>query len=575
MPDLDYPKLIKEQELELSGLHTRMDDDRKLLYLNKYELQDANKKKVKDVIHVTLNKPAVFASNVISALNSTRQQIAVDSDDTKVKTAEIEVFLGAAFAAANQMSITSGDPVLDFFTDTQACIRGRVCRRVLFRIENGVLITDITSWDTRFVTGEVDKDGKGWRAYKSYRSRRDIEADYGKVIEGKYEWVSDVWDDEHNEVWVGNERIKLNKDGTPRTEEHGWGFCPVVHQIVPLGYGNILMDNDRIQYEGESIFFLIRDLIPQLNMWLSILQTLNLKTVKGPMKQKLENGGEPSEYEDATGIGTITSMKPTEDIARIDYGDAIRATQLAYQAIEKGLQEGSYTDIDIGNVKQPFSAVALITIGESKDQVYLPRLATREALNKITADMLIKQTIMEAKREGMTEVEVGTPGHKKSFKIADLEGEYEITFRSFLKSPKTDIARIAMADQAKTWYPRIYTYEHILQVEDSKGLQRQWYSEVAEKLSPNVLRNRVIMNLLEMAEDGDENAAVEAQIMAAEIGATIDQIKQGIIPPPPAPSGNGEKPTEPLIPLLGKGGQVGGIPRVAIGSASPEEEGIE
>ncbi len=45
MPDLDYPKLIKEQELELSGLHTRMDDDRKLLYLNKYELQDANKKK--------------------------------------------------------------------------------------------------------------------------------------------------------------------------------------------------------------------------------------------------------------------------------------------------------------------------------------------------------------------------------------------------------------------------------------------------------------------------------------------------------------------------------------------------
>jgi len=571
----DYLKEIKEQETELLGLHGRMDDDDKLLHLAKYIMKDATGQTVKDVVNVTLNKPAIFASNVISALNAAEQQIVVISDNSKINTAEIEDFLKSAFASANQMAMASGDAPLNFFTDTQACIRGRAARRILFRIENGKLIPDITSWDTRFVYGEVDREGKGWRAYKCYRSGRDIQKDYGRVIQGKNEWVTDIWDDEHNEVYLGTERITVEKDGkTPRTEEHGWGFVPVVHQIVPLGYGNILMDDDRLKYEGESLFFMIRDLVAELNRWITILQTLNLKTVKPPMKQKLEGGGEPSEYEDVTGSGTVTAMKPSEDIARIEYGDAIRATQLVYQAIEKALQEASFTDIDIGNFNQTLSAVALVKIGEGKNQVFLPRLETREALNKDTANMLIRQTIMEAKREGMAEVEIGTPGHKRSFKIADLEGEYEITFKNFLKSPTMDVARMAIVNQSRDIYPRRFAYENILQVEDPKGLQRQWYSEVAEKISPNILRNRVIMNLLEMAEDGDENAAVEAQILAAEMGATIDQIKQGILPPP-IPSGNGEKPGEPLIPLLGRGGEIGGIKREAIRSASPKEEEAE
>ncbi len=573
MPDLDYLKLIKEQEAELLGLHGRMDDDDKLLHLAKYIMKDATGQTVKDVVNVTLNKPAIFAANVISALNSSEQQIVVNSDDSKIKTTEIEDFLNAAFTAANQMALASGDAPLNFFTDTQTCIRGRACRRVLFRIENGKLIPDITSWDTRFVTGEVDKDGKGWRAYKSYRSRGDIKADYGKVINGKYEWVTDVWDDTHNEVWVGNERITVEKDGeTPRTEEHGWGFVPVVYQIVPLGYGNILMDDDRIKYEGESLFFMIRDLVSELNRWVTILQTLNLKTVKPPMKQKKKGGGEPSEYEDVTGMSTITAMDTDEDIARIEYGDAIRATQLVYQTIEKALQEASFTDIDIGNFKQTLSAVALVKIGEGKSQVFLPRLTTREALNKDTADMVIRQTILEAKREGMTEVEVGTPGHKRSFKIADLEGEYEITFKSFLKSPTMDVARMAIATQAREIYPRLFTYEHILQVEDPKGLERDWYSQQAELLSPTVLKYRTIMKLAEKADEGDENAADEVSIMTAEMGVTLDQLKQGIIPPAQQPS-NGQKPARPVVPLLGKGGQVGGLQR--IGSASPEEGGTE
>jgi len=572
---MDYPKLIKEKEQEFLGLTGRMDDDRKLLYLDKYIMKDARGKKVKDVVNVTLNKPGVFASNVISALNSTRQQIVCESDDSKVKTAEIEQFVNLAFSSANARIVSQGKATLNFFTDTQSCIRGRAARRVLFRVEDGVIIPDIASLDTRFHTYDVGENGLAWSGYKTYRSKGDIEAEYGIVTDGKFTWVSDVWDAEHNEVWVGNQRISRNKDGTERIEEHAYGITPVVLQIVPLGYGNILLDDDRLMYEGESIFFMIRDLVPQLNMWISILQTLNLKTVKGPAKQKKKGGGEPEEYDEVMGMGAITAIDVDEDIARIDYGDAIRATSLVYQAIEKAMQEGSYTDIDIGNVKQPFSAVALITIGESKDQVYLPRLASREMLNKATAEMLIRQVRQESKALG-TSIKMGTPGHKKGFNVSDLEGEYEITFKSFLKSPKTDIARMAVATQAERYYDPVTILEDVLQVEDPKAIMRKRYYFMAEKIDANILRHRIIMNLVEMAEDGDENAAYEAQIMAVSMGLTLDQIKSGqVMPTVPTMSGNGEQPTEPIVSLLGKGGSVGGIPRAAIGSASPEEEGTE
>jgi len=562
----DYPKLIKDRERELLGLYGRMDDDRKLLYLANYVMKDAKGKDVRDVVNVTLNKPSVFASNVISALNSTRQQVVVESDSSKVETADIEEFIQAAFDTANYARVNAGEAHLNFFADTQCCIRGRAARRVLFRIEDGVLKSDIQSWDTRFVTYEQSDEGLAWAAYKSYRGKAQIEAEYGHVIPSQYGWVSDVWDSDHNEVWIGNDKVL--------EQEHFYGFCPVVLQIVGLGYGNILMDDDRLKYEGESIFYMIRSLVPELNRWITILQTLNLKTIKPPIKQKKKGGGEPEEYEDLTGMGAVTAIEPEEDIARIDYGDAIRATQLVYQAIEKGLQEGSYTDIDIGNVKQPFSAVALITIGESKDQVYLPRLAARETLNQATADMFIRQVVQVAQQEGMATVELGLPGHKRAFKVSDLEQEYQISFKSFLKSPKTDVARMAIAQQAQEFYDPMMILEDVLQVENPKEVMRKRYYYMAEKIDPNILRHRVIMNLLEMADEGDEDAEIEAEIMAASMGVSIEQIKQGQIAPAAAPA-NGQNRQEGLLPLLGKGGTVGEIPRAAIRSASPDEAGTD
>ena len=543
---MDYLQLVKEKEEEEDALYKRMDADTDMLYLKKFLLKDTRGREVPDIVNVTLNKPAVFAANVISAVNAVKQQVIVESDDRSVDTTEIEAFQTAAFAGANSRLMRQGEPLLNSFADVQLAVRGRMARRILFRKKGGEIIPDITSWDGRYLRYEMGDNGPEWAAYTTTRTKAEIEAAYPQaVVKGKTGQVIDVWDSLHNEVWVDE---KLVSDAP-----HSYGETPVVIEKVPLGYGAILMDKDRIEHDGESIFFLIRDIVPQLNMLLSILQTLNLKLVKAPMQYANKEGAqaEPPEYDDATSSGSMTAVDLGGGIVPVNYGDARQAAQMAYNMMEKAIQEGGYTDIDIGNVRQPFSAIALITIGESKDQVYLPRLAAKENLNVQTAEMFTRQILQLS-----GEIKLGAPGHMRTFQAGKIAGEYTTNYRYFIKSPKTDIARMAVAQVAERFYPRKYILSEVLQVEDVNGVEREWNRQQAELLSPNVKRHRVIMALLEEAEKGDENASREAMLMAQEMGVSIELLKKGIMPESQAKGGAGSS----QIPLLGQSGQTGALP---------------
>ena len=557
---MDYLSLVKEKKQDVARLDARMQADVNLLRLDKYVMRDSQGHIVPDIINVTLNQPALFAANVIAGLSGAVEQIVVESEDRSVDTAGLEDFLGHAFAAANSLrakvvSVSS----LNEFADIQFCTRGRTARRVLFREENGEVVPDITPWDGRWVYYEMGRNGLVWAAYSTRRNRERILREYGVKVAGKDAEVLDVWDMEHNEVWI---------EGLKRMEQaHPHGYVPVVLGIVPVGYGDVLVETEQLETEGESIFFLIRHIVPELNRLASILQTLNMKAVKPPVVQRRRVGGEPSEYEDAVGMGSITGMEVGEDITIVNYGDARRAAEMLYGIMSQALQKGSITDIDLGSLQFPLSAVALVTLGEGRDQVFLPRLQAKARLNQQTAEMLIRQVM----QIGGT-VELGLPGHKARFSTAKLGGEYEIAFQYHNKSPKTDIARLAMATQAERWLDTETILKDILQIEDWQGVLARRYYYMAEKVDPNILMHRIIMAMLDLAEKGDENAAREAKLMAARLGATLAQVKAGQIPEArPAPQ---ERAEPPLIPLLGGRGQVGGIPASAQGPA-PIGAGLE
>ena len=546
MAETDYKKAIEDKKSERMDLHTRMDNDRKLVELNAYTLTDVNGKEIPNSISVTLNDTAVFAANVESSLGKATEQVVVESDDEDLDTAYIEDFVRAAFASANTMLTRSGKFPLNPFFDQQMCRRGRGAARCYFRMDKKTktLITDIVPWDTRYVYGKMGPDGLEWIAYETNRPKGLIKAKYKKADisgeESEEVLVWDIFDREHNEIWAEEKLIF--------EQPHPFDYVPAAFQLVPMG--SMQADKDSLVHQGESIFFLIRDLIPELNRLVSIIQNLNMKALDNAMLWKSEGGidATPPKHPDLTKPGSVTSADIGGGLEPVSYGELKRSAYLLHSMIETRIQRGSLSSIDLGTLDFQLSAVALIEIGEGRDQVFLPRLGTRGLLNQQLAQMLIEQTI----QTGATSIEIGPRGHKRSFDVSKLEGEYDVAFKYFIKSPKVDAARSAIAQSQRGLIPDRSLRRDTLQREDPEGDERWLRWEEAERLSPAIKMNRTIQALLDMAKRGDKHAEFEAEIMSAEMGVNLKQLLAGDIQQVPKPEE--ELKPEPLMPVLGAAG---------------------
>lgn len=564
MADKDYKQLVEDKKTELSSLHERQDNDRQLVELAKFTLKDVNDKAVPNSISVTLNDPAVFAANVESSLGKATEQVIVESDDKNLDTTYIEDVIKASFAAANSRLTRQGRFPLNPFFDQQMCRRGGGAARCLFRMnkKTGQLIADIVPWDRRYVYYGMGADGMDWVAYETTRSKDKILAEYPKSdITDEEAIVLDVWDDKNNYVWIGEELIK--------TQKNPYGYPPVVLQLVPMG--SMLADKDSLASQGESIFFLIRDLVPELNRLVSIIQSLNMKALDNALLWKSEQGIEatPPLHKDLTTPGAVTAADIGGGAEPVNYGELKRSAYLLHSMIETRIQRGSLSSIDLGTLDFQLSAVALIEIGEGRDQVFLPRLGARGLLNQQLAEMIIDQIL----KTGATSVEIGSRGHKRTFDTRKLQGEYEVAFKYFIKSPKIDVARFSMAAAAGGLIPDKAKRRDILQRENPEEDERQLRWEEAERLVPAIKMRRDIEALLELAKRGDKSAEAEAKLMADALGVTVEQMLSGSAGQLPKPE-EAAKP-QPLVPLFGgKGG--GSAKRAAELKATPRaEEGEE
>lgn len=542
---MDYKQAVKNEDSRLSELDARMDADVLLRDLEKYIMKGMDARgfptnKIPNIVNVTLNRPAVYYYNIVSALGSTSEQVIVESEDDKLDTAYIEDFQKAAFASADAKLKKGGFHKLNPYFDDQACIRGRIAARCLFQMVDGVLIPDIKYWDTRYVRYGMGVDGLEWASYETLRSKSDIESEpwaekYGVKVSGKEAKVLDIWHKEGSELYVADAKIF--------EQPHAFGFTPVAIEIVSLG--SMLSDKDNVAREGESLFFLIRGVIPELNRLASIVQTLNTKSALPPMKQKKRGGGTASKHEDITAMGANTAMEPDEDVAPIDFGDAQRSATIALGMFDEAMREGSLSSADLGTIgSPPASGIRAIIAGENKDQIVFPRLNAKAGMNEQLAEMFTAQVIQIG-----GSVELGDKGHKRTFDTGKLNGEYSTTFKYKVKSAVLDAGLYSLAASAGNLIPNKAKRTEILQREDPEGDEEQLRIEEAERLSPGVKRRRTIEALIK--HDRPE----EAEIMSDEAGIELEKLLAGEIPQLPT-----EKPQEPKQVLSLFGGATGGQP---------------
>jgi len=517
---------ITDKEAYCKPLWSRMDSDTDLLNVANRILYDtaSDPKKVPNSIFVPLNDLIVFATTVESYLSDAQEQLSVTSEDKNLDTAEVESFIKAVWKAVDarwRKGIGTGGKQLTFnpFLDQQTTRRGRTSIACIFRIENDELICDMRSWDSRYSVQGFDSKGHAYSSYLTTRIPDLVAQEYPKIklpSTNELVEVRDVWTRTDNEVWIA---------GQKEVYPHSYGEVPVVHEIVPIGA--MTMDNNSLKYEGESIFLMLRDIFPKLEDYASIIASLNMKELDHALQEKVEKDdltGNPPLHDQVTDPRSVT--KTTGGFSPVPIGELKTQAESLHQMLETRMQRGGISNFDMGTFSQAMSAVALIRVGQGRDKVYSPRLSTRGLAKQDLTEMFIRQILAEVKRTGKRTLTIG----RQTYDVSILQGQFDIEYKYSIKDATIDAARQSIASAQRGTLPARAILTGTLQREDPDGDLRQMYIEQAERDFPTIRKYRIIKALAEEAEKGDDDADIEAQMAAAELGITLDQVLAGNIP---------------------------------------------
>ena len=565
-----YYELVKENAIEREDLTARQDADVLLRNLKAYVMKSFDgKTPVEGVFNQTLNRPKVMSSFIIAALGNTSEQIIVETEERNLDTDYIKDFRRLAFAAANIRLLRQGLWELNPYLDEQSCIRGGAAARPLFRKVNDVLISDITYWDYRYVNYEIGTEGTVWASfgYGTKRKKAAIESEeWAKELKAKGKdkaicniakeaEIVDIWTPEHNEIWLDGKEVF--EQPHPYKWPDGTRYCPVVIQNVPLG--SMLSDKDDIKHQNESIFFLIREAIPELERLVTIIQTQAFLTLYPSIEIASKEGGkiDPEtlpEYDKLMRPKAVSGADIGGGTRIISQGDANRAAMMAMERMDRNMNEGGFIPRQLDSPAP--SGIALIIEKEGKDVIYLPRLKLKSSMKTALGDMFTAQVI----QLGGT-VEIGTPGHKREFETNKLKGQYEVTHKFSVTSLATNAGLASLAAAYGNLISDRAKRRDILQREDPDGDERWLSYEEARRTIPAIRFAGWAEDLIALEKDE------YAKMIADFAGVQLEQLLSGNaqMPKPEV----GKEPTQ-VLSLFGGG--VGRGRRPKLPQESPAEE---
>ncbi len=530
----DNLELVKTKKEEMQSLLSRMDADKDLVF-GGYKMKNLDGQETPQVINVTMNKARVFGMRATAILSAAIQQAVVEGKDiSDTQCAYIEDFQDDMNYEIDNRLSKRGLTGMFPFSCEQANYRGRIAGRCILREEKGVFVPDVIPLDTRFFFTEEGADKMIWGAFETTRSRARLKQEYGKDIGRESEVVTDFWNSDINEVFIGDEKIKQDKNK--------YGYPPFVLSIVPSG--SMLQDADMLEHRGESIFFPNRDVYPHYNFIASVLQTLTVMSFRGAMQFGSEAGPLAQKPEKPPfGVDVVIPTGLQDFFRQVPVNDINNAARLMYSMLEGALQQGSLSDIFYGNLRFPLSGAALHTIFEPANMIFLPRLQALATYYQELHRMVIKQFIALGKTLKLGE-------NQREYLPKQLEGTYTLKYTYFSTSPLQDMANVSTAQAYGGLISDDTKRREILKIKDPDGEMQKIRDEMAEKLDPAIMLRRTIESLLEQKKDE------EAALLIESLALLLMQRRGGGQPMPQgtAPGEKRKGIPEEALPLFGGGG---------------------
>jgi len=548
---------IKAKETERGPLFKRMDRDEELYFLKPYVMTyPGSDKPMKNVVNVTYNDAATFAVRAIATLGSAEKQPVVSGRDLPAKKATtIEHFIDDVSYTIDDYLFRQGILALDPWLNEQICIRGHIGARVTFYKEGNTLIPDLLPMDMRYFSFDMGREGMDWGSYTTYRTEADIKSE---LVEGtektqiknmtgkeddKYE-VVDFYNSGDNIIFIGGTEHK--KQG------HKYGEPPFVYA---KSAGSMLKSPGAVKHDGESIFWMNRDLLDEMSRVASILQTLNMMSFSAGLMYESKAGTKAKPpKKPPIGYAFITPVELGGGYKSMPINDIKNATRLFYATLDRRLQQGGLSAIDYGNLTFPLSAVAITRLSTSRDQIFLPRIQAKAIFYQQLFKMIIRQYI----KLGI-KAKLGREGQETEYDPEDLKGDYQIHFKFKTESAEQRIANLSINQAAKGELSRRTRMEMYMGVEDPEGEEERLALEEAEQMDEALFLYNRCGKLIAKGEN------TQAWILYFRLQNVL-RARQGI--PQPllqATVKKGEKPGgSQLMPLVGQGHAAGTMaPEVA------------
>ncbi len=553
---IDYYRLVTDKIGEFSNLVNRMDEDKDLIRLKDFTLVDPDDKNAPDVDNVTLNGPMIFFNRVCNTLIAANMQTEVTGEGLEDKeTTLIEDFFRDILLGADERLLWRGIHGLMPFNIQQACGRGRMSTRVTLRMDGEKFIPDVLPNDSRRVVYEHGVEGLKWVAPQYHRSKAQILDQYGIEVNTTTAIVTDFFDDELERIFIDDQLANEKK--------HPYGCVPFVITLCPAGI--MFQDEDMVALEGESILAPDRKLWTEINKLASILMTLTVQSFYGGLQYESEDGRRAKQpVLPPYGKKVVVPVdKGTKGYFSMPVNDVRNATRWLYEMLSSALQKGSLPEVSYGSLSFPLSAVAVKSLAQAEDPIYLPRMQGLAIHNQSICRMLQQQYVMLG-----VNAKLGEIGAQKEYSYRDLDKEFSIKFRFFANSPTQDIANISMASAARNvGYSDDTIRRTILKMENPDGEKMKRRAEEAERLDPALMLFNQGHSLI------DAERYIEAELVLQSLERMLRQrAMAGTMPQLPMPEKTKESnPGRELMPLLDQSGGRAKVPAEQLPGGEAEE----
>ncbi len=435
-------KLIDDFDSIYRGLHDRQDEDIKTYELDSYEFDMYSES-------VTYNEPRWMADSIIQLCVASILNLTIDTEEKDHdKETVIEQFHLSADKSSDEymkQMLMGGKKATDCF---HAAVRGWIVHRVtVYRDENDKLVVCIFPLDPRYVYWGVGMGGFKWCAYVTWRTKEEIELDYGYTEAEELDRVVDFWSENQNIILVGDREIQR--------KGHSIGYPPFV--IIPCGnqpkvVGGTASDAKKhLKGWGESVFAGNRTLWPLINKVLSVWLSLVVKSHKP--------GGYGSTDDDTFkidalpyGSGTVEMVPGDFKWIPVEPADVARTTPELFQVLTNATQKGGVPWAAIGSLwkGQELSGNALEELKEGLNKIVVPILCSLEDAYQQTSRM-VEEQFMSYEETWQAEG-FDTKGRHffRAIEPDDISGNHSIKYEFLSITPQEESRNIAKAQIMKS-----------------------------------------------------------------------------------------------------------------------------